>query len=70
MSTPIARSYYVPGLSCGHCESAVSAEVGALEGLLAVTVDLSTKLVTVYGDVSDEAVVAAIDEAGFEVVAQ
>jgi len=58
----------VPGMSCGHCKAAVTAEVSAVAGVERVEVDLDTKLVTVYGtDVSRDAVVAAIDEAGYAV---
>jgi copper chaperone CopZ len=58
----------VPGMTCGHCEAAVKGEVGKVAGVAAVAVDLDTKLVTVSGDVLDrDAIVAAIDEAGFEV---
>jgi copper chaperone CopZ len=58
----------VPGMSCGHCKAAVTAEVSAVSGVSRVDVDLDTKLVTVHGtDVSRDAVVAAIDEAGYAV---
>ncbi len=58
----------VPGMSCGHCKAAVTAEVSAVAGVSRVDVDLDTKLVTVHGtDVSRDAVVAAIDEAGYAV---
>jgi len=58
----------VPGMSCGHCKAAVAAEVSAVPGVARVDVDLDTKLVTVHGaDVSRDAVVAAIDEAGYSV---
>ena len=58
----------VPGMTCGHCEAAVKGEVTKVTGVTDVAVDLTTKLVTVSGDGIDRAaVVAAIDEAGFEV---
>ena len=58
----------VPGMTCGHCEAAVKQEVGALTAVTDVAVDLETKLVTVTGDPLDRAeIVAAIDEAGFDV---
>jgi copper chaperone CopZ len=58
----------VPGMSCGHCKAAVAAEVSAVPGVAHVDVDLDTKLVTVHGtDLSRDAVVAAIDEAGYSV---
>jgi copper chaperone CopZ len=63
-------TFNVPGMTCGHCEAAVKGEVGKVAGVTDVAVDLGTKLVTVNGDTLDrEAIVAAIDEAGFEVVA-
>lgn len=63
-------TFKVPGMSCGHCEAAVKGEVGKVAGVRDVAVDLGTKLVTVSGDALDrEAIVAAIDEAGYEVVA-
>jgi copper chaperone len=63
-------TFSVPGMTCGHCEAAVKGEVGKVAGVAGVSVDLDTKIVTVDGDALDRAaIVAAIDEAGFEVVA-
>ena len=62
--------FTVPGMTCGHCEVAVKSEVGNVAGVTAVVVDLDTKLVTVTGrELDREALVAAIDEAGYEVAA-
>lgn len=59
---------HVPGMTCGHCESAVKSEVGKVAGVAAIAVDLGTKIVTVDGAaLSRDAIVAAIEEAGFEV---
>lgn len=64
---PETRIYTVAGMTCDHCTRAVSSEVGAVAGVTAVEVDLGTKLVTVTGDgLSDEALRAAIEEAGYE----
>jgi copper chaperone len=61
-------TFTVPGMTCGHCEAAVTSEVTAVAGVTEVNVDLETKLVTVYGeDLNQELLIAAIDEAGFEV---
>jgi copper chaperone CopZ len=58
----------VPGMTCGHCEAAVKAEVGKLASVGEVSVDLATKLVTVTGQHLDlQAITTAIDEAGYEV---
>ena len=62
-------TYLVAGMSCGHCKVAVTDEVSRVAGVDAVDVDLDTKLVRVQGtDVDDAAVVAAIDEAGYDAV--
>lgn len=62
------RTFTVPGMTCGHCEAAVTAEVCAVAGVTDVAVDLDTKVVTVTGAALDDAaIIAAIDEAGFEV---
>ena len=66
MSTTM--TFTVSGMTCGHCEAAVTTEVTALAGVTEVAVDLTTKLVTVHGeDLNEELIIAAIDEAGFEV---
>ena len=60
-------TFTVTGMTCGHCEAAVKGEVGKVAGVVDVAVDLSSKIVTVSGDALDTAaLVAAIDEAGFE----
>ena len=63
-------TYSVPGISCGHCETAIKGEVEPIEGVESVVVDLAAKTVTVTADdptALDELVRAAIDEAGYEV---
>jgi copper chaperone len=61
-------TFKVPGMTCGHCESAIKGEVGALVGVTDVAVDLTTKDVVVTGvELDEQLIIAAIDEAGFEV---
>ncbi|MGI8421846.1 MAG: heavy-metal-associated domain-containing protein [Gaiellaceae bacterium] len=60
--------YSVPGMSCEHCRTAIVESVDAVVGVTSVAIDLERKLVTVTGDdVTDVAVRAAIDDAGYEV---
>ena len=60
-------TYSVPGMSCGHCRVAITAEVTAVAGVDSIDVDLDTKLVRITGEkLDDAALVAAIDEAGYE----
>ncbi len=59
--------YTVEGMSCAHCEIAVTQEVEQVGGVAAVEVDLESKQIVVRGEgVSDGAVRAAIREAGYE----
>jgi copper chaperone len=60
--------YSVPGVTCEHCRTAIVREVEQFAGVEAVDVDLDRKVVTVSGEgFGDEAVRAAIDEAGYDV---
>jgi copper chaperone CopZ len=70
MTTEISPlTFRVDGMSCGHCEVAGTGEVQGVSGVTAVDVDLATKLVRVDGTgVDAAAVVAAIDEAGYDAV--
>jgi copper chaperone len=61
--------YSVPGISCAHCGHAISSEVGKVEGVASVDVDIEARTVAVHGvAVSDSAVRAAIVEAGYEAI--
>ena len=59
-------TYSVPGMHCGHCERAVSAELEQVAGVESLDVDLETKLVSVRGSNLDDALLAAIEDAGYE----
>ena len=60
-------AYVVSDISCSHCTIAVTEEVTKIDGVIAVEVDLDTKLVRVSGDgFAGEDVIAAIDEAGYD----
>ena len=62
--------YRADGMSCDHCRVAVTEEVSKLAGVSAVDVDLDAKLVRVRGTgIDGEALVVAIDEAGYDAVA-
>ena len=61
-------TYTVVGMTCGHCVNAVSGEVSSLPGVTDVEVDLDSGRLTVTSDtpMDDDAVRAAVDEAGYE----
>ena len=67
MST--TATYTVSGMTCAHCVAAVNEEVGRLDGVSAVDVDLnaggeSRVTVTSAAPLPVEAIREAIDEAG------
>jgi copper chaperone len=62
-----SRTYSVPAISCDHCKHAIEGEVGGLAGVDSVVVDVATKTVVVDGEATDQAIVGAIDEAGYAV---
>jgi copper chaperone len=68
MSTTTARTYTVTGMTCSHCVSSVREEVSEVSGVESVDVDLATGRLTVSGhDYSDDAIKAAVADAGYEV---
>ncbi len=64
----ITSTYTVVGMTCGHCVNAVSSEMTKLAGVTHVEVDLARGAVTVTSTdpLPPGDVVAAVDEAGFE----
>jgi copper chaperone CopZ len=59
----------VPDITCDHCASAITAAVSGLAAVETVDVNVKTKKVAVSGELLDiKAVIAAINEAGYEVV--
>lgn len=66
----VTTVFAVTGMTCGHCEGAVSSEIGELAGVTSVQADAATGKVTVLSEtpLDEEAVRAAVDEAGYELV--
>ncbi|WP_256103269.1 heavy-metal-associated domain-containing protein [Streptomyces sp. ODS05-4] len=64
----VTSVYQVAGMTCGHCEGAVSKELSALPGVTSVTAEAASGRVTVVSESAlDEAAVReAVDEAGYE----
>ncbi|WP_406216313.1 heavy-metal-associated domain-containing protein [Streptomyces canus] len=66
----VTAVYKVSGMSCGHCEGAVSGEISDIDEVSSVKAVASSGEVTVVSSapLDEEAVRAAVDEAGFELV--
>ncbi|RYV49699.1 heavy-metal-associated domain-containing protein [Pengzhenrongella frigida] len=66
-------AYTVSGMTCGHCVAAVTEEVMKLDGVTEVQITLveggeSPVAVTSDAPLTDAAVRAAVDEAGYQLV--
>lgn len=66
-----AYTYNVTGMSCGHCENAVKEEVSNLPGVTNIEVSADKGLLTfeydgAAGELTDQQVIDAVDEAGYE----
>ena len=57
----------VTGMHCQHCAKAVEDEIKKIDGVSKVKADpaKNAAVVTIKGDVSDELLVKAVEEAGF-----
>ena len=65
---PAPRTYTVTGMTCGHCVLSVREEVAEISGVRAIDLDLESGRMTVAGaGFTDEAVRAAVADAGYEV---
>lgn len=62
--------YQVTGMTCGHCERAIIAEVGQIGGVEHVDVSAATGIlvVTSAAELDDAQVSAAVEEAGYSAV--
>lgn len=66
----VTTVYQVKGMTCGHCEGAIKSEVSEIDGVSSVVAVAATGIVTVVSaaPLDEEAVRAAVDEAGYELV--
>ncbi|PPJ01649.1 cation-transporting ATPase [Nocardia nova] len=62
-------TYTVTGMTCGHCAASVQKEIGKIDGVTSVDVDLASGRIQVESaaPLTDAEVVAAVDEAGYQV---
>ena len=64
-------TFTVSGMTCCHCERAVTDEIGRVAGVENVSVDLATGSVTVTANapVDRAQLASAVDEAGYTLLA-
>ena len=61
-------TYTVRGMTCAHCVASVQEEVTEVAGVSDVDVDLASGrlVVTAGGPIDDDAIQAAVEEAGYQ----
>lgn len=65
--TDMKKTVKIEGMMCQHCVKAATKALEAVEGVTGVTVSLEEKQAVVEGTASDEALTAAVVDAGYEV---
>lgn len=63
------RKIKIEGMSCMHCVAHVKEALEELKGIETAEVLLEQNCALITGDVSEEAIKEAIDEAGYDVIA-
>ena len=59
--------YRVTGMTCAHCEQAVTEEVNQIPGVTVTEASAATGRLTIASETAvDDQVFAAVDEAGYE----
>ena len=65
----MARDITVEGMSCEGCEQTVRDAILDVDGVTDVDVDRETESATVEGDADPDAVVRAVNDAGYDATA-
>jgi len=71
----VTADYLVDGMTCAHCVSSVTEELSAVDGVVAVTIDLnvgglSAVHVSSTSELNEELVREAITEAGYSLASR
>lgn len=66
------QTFVVTGMTCGHCEASVREEVAEIPGIKDIEVDCSRNFLSVTSDseIDNAAVIAAVEEAGYQAAAK
>ncbi|WP_254532084.1 heavy-metal-associated domain-containing protein [Natrinema gelatinilyticum] len=62
----MSQTITVEGMSCEHCEQAVEDALEGVDGVMSAEADREQERAIVDGDVDPQALVGAVDEAGYD----
>lgn len=70
LTATVGQKFTVSGMTCNHCQMAVTAELFELDGVTRVVVDIAAGSVITesVATLPIETVAAAIDQAGYQLV--
>jgi len=71
LTATVGQKFTIAGMTCSHCEMAVTNELSKLDGVTRIAVDVAagTVITESVETLPLEVVAAAIDEAGYQLVA-
>lgn len=58
----------IEGMTCGHCKASVEKALKAVPGVENATVDLAKKEAVVTGSANRDALVNAVEDAGYDII--
>ncbi|MBA1276825.1 MULTISPECIES: heavy-metal-associated domain-containing protein [Pseudomonadaceae] len=61
------QTFNVQGMTCAHCERAVTNAIQALDAQARVRIDRQSGVVEVEGDLSESAIREAVEQEGYQV---
>ena len=66
----IKKIVSIDGMHCMHCASSVEKAISSIDGVKSAKVNLDKKTCTakINGEVSDDVIISAVKDAGFEVI--
>ncbi|WP_135666973.1 heavy-metal-associated domain-containing protein [Halorhabdus rudnickae] len=62
----MTQTITVEGMTCDHCEQTVEEALEALDGVASATADRDDESATIEGAADPEALVSAVEDAGYE----
>ena len=68
MNPSLQQTFEVVGMTCGHCEKAVTRAIKQIDPAAAVAIDRTQNKVEIQSDKPRESLAKAIAEAGYSVV--
>ncbi|MDV7338892.1 heavy-metal-associated domain-containing protein [Terasakiella sp. A23] len=62
----MSTTYIVDGMTCSHCSQAVTNALKSIDDDAEISIDLTTKKVTINGLDNEDQIKEAIEDAGFD----